>query len=169
MKGLFTIKKGRHRATPLRFGIYWNKEDISRQVMFDHSAKYDIGPDQTDINKLFGIGFFPGHHKNSARFGWVYNPDKKKVELHGYWYDKGQRKIEYLCDVNFYTSYILTIDITYNYPRIRFTVVQKDANYEKVSKIVEVSRLPRLSYYLGLYFGGNRTAPHDINVTIKKV
>lgn len=157
--------------------------------MFDHSAKYDIGADQTDINKLFGLSFVQGwravlvwlnvitvglllrnlHHKNSARFGWVYNPDKKKVEIHGYWYNKGERKSEYLCDVNFYTSYILTIDIAYNHPRIRFTVVQKDANYEKVSKIIEVSKLPRISYYLGLYFGGNRTAPHDINITIKKV
>ena len=137
--------------------------------MFNYSVKYDIGADQTDINKLFGIGFFPSHHKNSARFGWAYNPDKRKIELYGYWYDNGVRKSEYLCDINFYTSYILTIDITRRCPRIRFTVVQKDANYEKASKIVQVSKLPRLGYYLGLYFGGNQPAPHDINITIKKV
>ena len=67
----YRIHKGKHRAWPPVFGLFWKKE-MSRDVYFDLSAKYDLpgDADDEDVNKLFGFGFFPSHHIESARFGW---------------------------------------------------------------------------------------------------
>ena len=66
MPTTYTIKAGKHRAWPFRFGLYWFKKKICFRVSFDQSCKYQLADDdQLDINKLFGVGYFPNHHKDT--------------------------------------------------------------------------------------------------------
>ena len=70
-----TIKKGRHRPFLPTFGLWKRKRSFERLVTFHRSCAYMLPDgDQLDVNKLFGVGYFPHHHKDSARFGWNYNP-----------------------------------------------------------------------------------------------
>lgn len=160
----YTIRKGKHRAWPWRFGLYLSKNKIRFRVIFDISCKYQIpGEDQQDINKLFGIGYFPDHHKESARFGWRYNEGINKIELFAYCYVSGQRITEFITSVPFHQSHVLQLNITSNFYHL---IVVKDSF--EVSKSIQHKNKRNWSFPLGVFFGGNQPAPHTIKIEMKK-
>ena len=100
------IKKGTH--SPFRIPkLLVDCNILSYKVRFTDSCKYTLPPeDQLDVNNLFGIGYFPYHHKNSVRFGWRYNPEQPdKMEIMGYWYDNGERMMVSMGFVDFNREY----------------------------------------------------------------
>ena len=98
----FTILKGWHYSLPPVFGLFWKKKKMVRELYFDYSCKYFLNiEDAGDVNKLFGIGYFPGHHTDSARVGWNYVDGK--IRLYAYCYVDGERIIEQLGEVGFHT------------------------------------------------------------------
>jgi hypothetical protein len=163
---IFHINKGRHRARPLRFGIWRNRKVFGWKVVFANNCRYELpGNDQLDTNKLVGVGYL-FHHKDSARFGWRYLPDKGKMELLAYCYDKGRRIIESvaLCDVG--QLYRLKLSITAN--EYVFTVI--DSPGKILGQTILAKRHnKKFQYRLGLFFGGNRTAPQQMTILIEKV
>jgi len=152
------IKKGTH--APIRLPkIMLTPSLICYRVAFTQSCKYDIGNDQGDINKLFGIGYFPSHHKNSVRIGWNYDTVSGKICLWAYWYKDGKRCWDYLRSVDIGVPYYFKIYIgdgehTIDVSGRRYTV---DTEPQKIS------------YLLRPYFGGNQTAPHDMIIDMKQV
>lgn len=160
----YTIKAGKHRALPFRFGLYLSKKKIRYRVSFDQSCKYQLADDdQLDINKLFGVGYFPNHHKESARFGWRYNAEVNKIELFAYCYISGQRVTDLITTVPLHQAFTLQLNITSNY--YHFIVVKE--SFEVHSSIQHHNKR-KWSYPLGVYFGGNKPAPHTIKIEIKK-
>lgn len=162
---LFTIKEGKHRATPIRLGLYLNKSRIAYKVVFDKTAKYEIvGEDQFDISKLFGIGYFPNHHKESARFGWRYNGDINRIEIFAYCYINGERITSLITTLFLDRIYPLILEITED--SYRFTVIRDSVHYT-----TQVSRgsKKRLGYKLSPYFGGNQPAQKTIKIEMKKI
>lgn len=160
----YTIRKGKHRAWPFRLGLYFSKKKIRFRVVFDTSCKYELGSEnQGDINKLFGVGYFPNHHKESARFGWRYNEDINKIELVAYCYVNGQRVTDLITTVPFHQSHVLQLNITSRF--YHFAVV-KDSF--EVNTSIEHSNKRKWSFPLGVYFGGNKPAPHKITIEMKK-
>lgn len=159
----FTIKKGRHRARPLRLGIYFNKKRIAFKVMFDSSCKYDIGEDQEDCNKLFGIGYFPNHHKESARFGWRYNENTNLIELLSYCYVDGKRVIEYITSIQFNRWVLLSLSIE----KGRYIFGAKKDEFETSFQTNHYHN-KKIGYRLNPFFGGNQTAVHDTKIEMKK-
>lgn len=165
---IFRIHKGHHRARPLRLGFWWRKTSFAWRVMFTESCRYDLtSTDQFDTNKLIGIGYLPGHHTDSARFGWRYDTKLKQVEIMAYCYVKGRRIIQSLClceigkeyDLNMKvlsTCYYLAVHNTGCMPVLGSTYI--DHHHEK-----------RFCYRLGMWFGGNDKAPHDIEIQIEKL
>jgi hypothetical protein len=93
------IKKGKHGNIHLP-RIVSPKKELKRQATFTDSCRYDIGDDQSDINKLYGIGFLPWHRKNSIRFGWRYVKETDKIEILAYWYINSTRYNESICFVD---------------------------------------------------------------------
>lgn len=161
----YTIKKGSHRAKPLRFGLYLSKKRIAFKVMFDSSCKYFIdGEDMQDINKLFGIGYFPNHHKDSARFGWRYNENLNKIELFAYCYVNGKRISEFITTVPFNQFYVLQINITSTF----YSFIVKKDGFE-VTTQVQHNNSKKFGYPLGIFFGGNQPAPKTITIEMKKL
>ncbi len=134
---------------------------IRYDVMFTDSCMYDIGKeDQGDINKLFGIAYWPHHHQNSVRFGWNYLKGDE-INIHAYWYRDGLR----------YSKYIGTVKIGMRHTFVLMPSV-KSHNLQVIGRgIAYTVPVPgsRYGYHLGPYFGGNKTAPHDITIMMEKL
>lgn len=164
----FTIRKGKHRAWPPVFGLFWNKKKMERIVSFDITAKYELSAtDQDDVNKLFGFGFLPGHHTDSVRFGWNYNNGTSKVIIFAYCYVNGARVIEYIGEVLTHRAILLSISKIGNLYSFNATdVINSWHSYGSCD--ISFTHKKRLSYKLGCYFGGNNPSPHKINIEIKK-
>jgi len=164
----FTIPTGKHRARPFRFGLWWRRTHFSWVVKFDESCRYNLGnEDQLDVNKLVGIGYLWSHHKDSARFGWSYNLMADGIDLWAYCYVSGRREIKHICFCEIGKEYHIVLNassICYHlhaYERYSTTclgMVTIGHNHNK-----------NLQYRLGLYFGGNQKAPHQMKVKIEKI
>lgn len=86
----YTIFKGWKYALPPFPLFSWKKKVFEwRNVMFDNSAIYDIGRDELDIQKLFGVAW-GSVHSNSARFGFR-NIKGVGIEILAYCYDECKR------------------------------------------------------------------------------
>ena len=147
------IKKGTHG--PIKIPkVKINPILLQYEITFTDSCKYDIGQDQSDINKLFGIGYLPFHHYNSVRIGWNYNIKINKIDIWAYWYKKGVRGWEWLDCVNFMQPSYMEIQIknTEHIIRTKNSYFSVPVNGESIG------------YLLRPYFGGNQKAPHDIKI-----
>lgn len=151
------IPAGKHAPFRLPEPI-WSVKVLRYDIAFTESCKYQIGPDQDDINKLFGIGFYPYHRQNSVRFGWNYNSGEF-IRIWAYWYLDSVRYQRYLGDV--------VIGKTYRYI---ITPHPKSHNLHVMGRALSAT-IPvpsrRLGYHLRPYFGGNQVAPHDIEIKIQ--
>lgn len=158
----YHVKAGKHRFSPVKWGIVFFKKKLSAKVRFDYDCKYDIGNNQTDINKLFGVGWFPHHHINSARWGWRWSPEKEKIELFAYIYSKRKRISEHVDDVAVGQTVFLSIIIHEN----KYTFILEKKNRAPIAKIIEAN-VKSFGYKLGAYFGGNIPAPHKMSILIE--
>ena len=175
------IKRGTH--SPFRMPkLLLGNRTLRVRVRFTDTCVYGIDSDQSDINKLFGVGYFtwkfiylkkvkifglnlslpslrPMHHVNSVRFGWRWSPQYQKIEVMPYCYQNGFRFMGWPRVLDLNRDYELKID-----PSER----QHTMYWAGVSEGIRVK--PSFwGYYLGTYFGGNRTAPHDIVIIIEHV
>jgi hypothetical protein len=149
------IRKGKHRSLTIP-GLVLSRS-ITRTVTFTPSCRYDIGEDQSDWNKLFGVGFFPHHHRNSYRFAWRYDPEYDVIQIGAYWYFKGERRASVIDVVGINKP--VNLKLYYDGDYIAFEIEGKVAC--KIN-----SYWPVIGYKLGPYFGGNKTAPHDMKIEI---
>lgn len=164
---IFRIPRGRHRARPFRFGFWWRRNSFAWVVKFDDSCWYELqGPDQLDTNKLIGIGYLPGHHIDSARFGWRYDIAKGQVEILAYCYVKGQRIIQSVCFCEVGKEYVLQLKILSN--SYYLAAHQRGRASSIGSTFVNHYHHKRFKYRLGVFFGGNQVAPHDISIELKR-
>lgn len=86
-----TIYKGLKFCLPPMLGRVKDVSVVEWKFMLDNSFIYEIGEDQLDIQKLFGIRFnMFDNHQNSARFGARY-AGEGMAEILAYCYDKGVR------------------------------------------------------------------------------
>jgi hypothetical protein len=164
---IFRIPQGKHRAKPFRFWIWWGRTVFKREVTVYDNCRYEFDTaDQLDINKLFGVGYLPHHHKNSARFGWRYWPGKDQIELLAYCYVDGQRVVKHIGYCSIGIAYRIELYIS----KYQYLFILDDFT----GKPVGLAEVPhdnkrRFKYRLGCYFGGNRTAPVDMTIQIKKL
>jgi hypothetical protein len=129
-------------------------------VQFDSSAVYaTISPiNQYDINKLWGFTEGTDNHLNSARLGWGYN--ENKLRLYGYAYADGQRSSVEICSIELNTPIDCNIKIAEGL--YLFSVNGKTKSLPR-----SVTGTNTVGYQLYPYFGGDETAPHDIQILIK--
>lgn len=147
----------------LNFKPYCFKQShsLSYEVVFTDSCKYDIGSDQSDINKLFGFSY-GFHHNQSDRIGWRWNPSLNKIELLLYSYEQKVRRSFKLTEVALNTLNIIELEVYLNglYRHISIKINNETYAFCLLQDPVN------WGYTLGLYFGGNRTAPHNMNILI---
>ena len=152
------IKQGTH--APLRLPkLLVTPSVLCYRVAFTESCRYDIGKDQGDINKLFGIGYFPHHHETSVRIGWNYDIVSGKINLFAYWYQEGMVNWQYLRSVDLGEIHYFKIEMRGH-----------DHKLDVAGRIFYVDVAGRcVGYLLRPYFGGTRTSPHDMIIDMKRI
>lgn len=155
-----TIKQGKHYCTPFPIPKLGDLE-VEQYISFDENCKYNLKTkDQADINKLCGLSY-GNHHYNSDRIGWRYLVEEDVFELLTYSYINGVRIPSIsLGKVKANEKFRVKISTTIKNGK-RFVVFE--LNDKCVAKEYKVSKM-WIKYTLGLYFGGNRTAPHDMKI-----
>lgn len=165
-----TIHKGKHRPRWwwLRWPFYFHVQSIERTFIFDFSAIYELANgDQEDHNKLFGISYTLNDHKESVRIGWRYSIENNSIILSAYAYVNGERIMTDVCNAVANRKYLGRIYISDDYYRV--LIYQKEDMRHLGSATIHKKYNKSFGYKLGLYFGGNQTAPHDITIEISKL
>ena len=172
-----TIIKGMHRPLSIIPAFLRNMRirrsksscTIGYDFFINDTYEYLIGGgDQMDWNKLYGWSFGMNHHKNSIRIVWRYNPKDKSVEFAPYAYIDGKRifpsdKQIVRCSIGDDIS--TSIEVLGDTAQV--TICNDDLKYTTNFIFQGCEKKPLFG--LWLYFGGNRTAPHDIKVQYEKI
>ena len=162
------IYKYCHRPFPFKImGIKKAETYILREFKFLDSCRYTLdNGDQYDWNKLFGVSFgLFGIHKDSVRFVWRYNPVTDAIEIGAYWYKNSERNFYYMCALDLNEKYTFKMEIDNDNGYVRFCVLED--KYIKLSEFnlyIDPETLNKRKYQCGVYFGGNRRAPHRIEL-----
>ena len=130
-------------------------------VKFDSSAIYTTTDPQNqyDINKLYGFSDNnEDHHQFSARIGWRWSDNK--LRLFAYVYNYGEVSSDEISSVAIGAEISCAIIVDSNH--YQFKVNNDRLTLPRSSKTAQA-----LGYKLFPYFGGDETAPHDINIWIK--
>lgn len=158
----YTIKKGEHRSG-LHFGFTFGNK-VCFSAIFDESCIYELeGNGKYDINKLFGMSTSYHHHKNSCRFGWRC-VDGENIEILAYTYVNSARlDSEVIGTVKPNESFYASIRV-YNDKYVY------NFNNEKLLEVDNTDgRKWWFKYKLYPYFGGNKTAPNEMKIKMKKL
>jgi hypothetical protein len=163
---IFRIPQGNHRALPIHFGFWFRRKVFNWRVAFLDTCRYDLGtPDQLDINKLVGIGYLPGHHTHSARFGWRYWIGRDDIELVAYCYVNGERITKHIGYLTIGETYGIGLYTTQTH--YYFTLDDKDNNALADVEVMHNNK-GWFQYRLGIYFGGNKTAPREMHIKLER-
>ena len=152
---IFHIPEGDHASISTIKS--YNRESLSFAFRFDQSAKYYFSDiDQYDTNKLLGFKYGLNPHKNSARFGWRWDNDNQYIIISAYTYSNGFRNIY---DMGYcFINQICSAEIRQEGDNVIYS-------FQGVEHTVSLSS-DKQRYYLFPYFGGNKKAPHDINIEL---
>jgi hypothetical protein len=167
----FSIHTGKHRAWPWYwlawFPLLLGRKMLRRRVTFFHDTKYRLAKveDQADHNKLFGLSFLRPH-RNSARFGWRYDPGIDKFILSAYCYVNGERIVEDLCEC--YAWHFYDCELMVTEPDYLFTV-RNEKGTVMAAAAISTGHRKNLALLLGPYFGGNNKAPETLTFSLKKI
>jgi hypothetical protein len=140
-----------------------NYTELKFIVKFDSTAIYQTiaADNQYDVNKLFGFSDNNDeHHHFSARFGWRWS--NGALRLFAYIYNNGVMSFEELGTISIGTEHTCSIKLTAAY--YIFTINNTSKNMPRASTTASA-----VGYQLYPYFGGDETAPHDINIWIKQL
>jgi hypothetical protein len=158
----YVIRQGQHYSDQNGFQEV-EYSQLNFTVRFDSSAIYQTTDpaNQEDINKLYGFSDNNADHEQfSARFGW--NWARGALRLYGYVYNNGQRTSQEITPIKIGTEYNCSITVS--------------ADHYVFNSNDTTINLPRTSatakgegYRLFPYFGGDETAPHEIDIWIKEL
>ncbi len=134
------------------------------KTVFEDSCLYKLdGPDQGDINKLFGIGF-GDHMKYSGRIGWVCSSNQ--IDLYAYVHNGSEiseRKKLLSCEPN----EPVELCLKFNSKEYEFSASKRNGERAR-AKIARTTPFINslMAYRLYPYFGGDKTAPHNMKLTL---
>lgn len=157
----YKIWKNWHWCNVLfRFKLLFDCKRMVQQVIFKKSCLYVLPfPDKLAINKLFGFSYGL-HHNNSARFGWHCVEDH--IALFAYCYINGKRQEKFITLVKPEQEYKLMISVSNK--KYVFTVFEGKSLIQRT--IDKPNNLFKIGYKLWPYFGGNRKAPHTMEILL---
>lgn len=156
----YTIRKGQQYCDQSSYKAVETAE-MKFVVKFDSTAIYQTSSpqNQSDINKLYGFSDNnAGHHQYSARFGWRWSDNA--LRLFAYVYNEGVVASKELAVANIGKEISCSIQVSNS--SYLFTV---NGVTEKMPRMAGTAKAK--GYQLYPYFGGDETAPHDINIWIR--
>lgn len=162
----YTIKKGQHAAKPCFLRLKRKAERIRWRVSFQQ-PKYALGDaDQMDWNKLFGISFHLfTNHRNSWMLGWRWNEQERVIEVNEYMHRNSKTEYSttlFTCEAGQQIECYLRL-----FRHAGTTILKAVLTVDK-GEAFEVVRhyntRARWTREINTWFGGNRTAPRDIEL-----
>jgi len=162
----YIIKKGDHYSNTTDLPSHYSGSSMKFQAIFDDSAIYNLGNEnQYDINKLYGTtdcgSWSPT--QNSARFGWVWNLQKKKLEIWAFVHVNGEFKYEWIDDINLNQTYNYELTLSSDHSKYEFNFNGKTVSMDRSCSDSEMS-----GWQLKPYFGGNEVAPHEVLIKVEE-
>jgi hypothetical protein len=155
---VYKINKGEHNST--NKVDFTTRERVSYKVIFTESCLYQIpNDDSLDVNKLFGLSDASSHSNHSARFGW--RSSNQQIEIMTYVRRYGKIITEPIGKVDVGEVADYSIEILDTIYRFKFN--------STVSTVKRESKYNGVRYHLWPYFGGNQTAPHLIEIYMKRL
>lgn len=158
---IYTILKNCHYSIHLPKIYLGKRTEFDVNFSLDKDCAYTFNDvDQDDVDKLFGVCFGWNDHKNSVRIGWRYKDGAFK--LFSYSYNDSKRSIFLLHDFPADTTVYMKMIFDFKNNQVLFIregYITFKLNYD----------FPKckIGYYLYPYFGGNKKAPHKMNVSLK--
>ncbi|MBS2025237.1 MAG: hypothetical protein JST92_22785 [Deltaproteobacteria bacterium] len=167
----FRLKKGKHDASGEGFRAHLPKigkhhdRRVSFQVQFDANTAYTTSNpgDQSDCNKVMGISIVR-IHEDSIRLGWAFDPKTNKMQLSFYGYYNGNRMIQPMLQVPL--GQWVPVEIKLNDQGMS---VRAGAQYVEKKVDLGWKGLTTSTILRTAYFGGEETAPHDMDVRVKDI
>jgi hypothetical protein len=159
----YFIRKGNHRSG-LFPNLYLKMFKTKYDVIFSQNCIYKLNSvDDFDVNKLFGISF-GYHHQNSMRFGW--NIDNDKIAIYAYYYKLGNRFMNKIVSIP--VEKVHTFELTVYQVYYELKIFDENKQLVGWTNIVKPKTV-KWGYRLFPYFGGNRCAPHNMEIKMKKI
>lgn len=166
----YKVKKGKHDFKPTDSIGIANPclKEIKYKVVFTESCKYILpGEDQDDWNKGGGVSFsLLSNRKNSVMWAWRYKPVFDRIQLCAYWHENGvahyaetENDFPFACN----PGEEITISIRKAGKDWFVDFRAHDGYFQKPVTAKGTPIRP-----IGVYFGGNRPAPQDIEIFIHK-
>lgn len=136
-----------------------------------------------DVRIWFRLGNYiviKPHHWNSVRFGWNVSPNMSQLLLTPYIFRNGKRvSRDYFSNnvgdwISFDTDkyYRFILNVRKETREVRMVIYDNSGSdlYLDFDKIIlKVPKWKVVYYYLDLYFGGNRTAPHTMHLEQQQI
>lgn len=167
----YTISKGKHYPDGWGFpgyalgGIHSGMiQNLTKTVTFDASCLM-LPEDLTcrnDWNKLFGWSY-GAHHRNSLRIGWRVMPEGK-IRIAMYLYENGIRRSRGFASIDTDKAYDISITHYHDTGDLIFRV--RSTTYDRQWNDAWRGCKPCTGYFLGLYHGGNCTAPQTMLISM---
>ncbi len=157
---VYKIKEGKHSSSHVVCSF--SGDEMSFEAMFNETVVYEnLDPvNQEDINKLFGFSDCSSHHQNnSARFGWRWF--NNEIQIFAYCYAENERAWRQVG--------VVEMNESNNY---RIVAEEQEYIFWLNEDSVQMKRGKcdgngGLKYKLYPYFGGDETAPHEVQIMIK--
>lgn len=181
-----TVPKGRHSTS------FWNRFFFPARTRLNQRREitlygpglvYNIGPDQSDWNKLSGGMYFDLYqpHGRTIMIGWRYNPDTHAIELTPYYHNITNTKdYKAVGSVPGYVNEDNILSIPLRVRSIKIIVTIQVLSDTEVSIIVEdtgsagyisdnvtFDKVGRYHTISNLYVGGNIPAQEYIHANVR--
>lgn len=159
---VWTVQAGQHGFQPnftKPVTLYVKPNTVGTMIQFTESCRYQIAPeDQAAINKLYGLSYGKPHWI-SLRWGFAYNTQKRLWDLYAYYYLRNTKPDwKYICSVDLVGFWT---EITNRNGHYIFTAKTHFGTFaDSVAFVTD----RKLAAELEPYFGGNRTAPHKMDL-----
>jgi len=161
----FHINKCRHYPTGINFDTTTSNTN-SCSAFFDENCLYQIeGENNSDVNKLWGFPSAIHHQIQSARLGWRCQ-DGENIEILTYCYKDSAINFDELHVIDTIKPNDI-LNCTLINTRFEYIFQYSRDNYSIEQTVSKSSDCFPIHYYLFPYFGGNETAPHDMDIYLK--
>lgn len=122
------------------------------------------GYDNTDhINKLWGVAFRSGIHKDSVRFGYTY-VNNKVINIFAYYYLAGVRKEQFICQVTINEYYKYRMMYSNFNKQMALSVVRDD--YDVIKTVFVPCEKSGFAFKTWIYYDDSQDRPAHQDMTI---
>ncbi len=168
----YTVKEGKHDFTPNHIQLKTDGFVVEYECVFYDVSKYILpNEDQLDWNKGAGwTNHILTNTKNSAMWGWRWNPTIDLFEITGYFHrdnkalyaenNFGGKTFKVTVGEYFYVRFIKNIagDDFYR------VIIHNKNNTKYLTYEVQYDQLKCCDRNIGSWFGGNQSAPNTISI-----